>query len=519
MPGVSLTQPIQELFAKLDAYRDGSLMANEKETTLEVDSLLSGAAKFYEKVRYLIDYREEHTIRRNAVERILRRKVLIESQSVIGADLLKELVEGQYLSKDLATEERGKKISDVVARYQALSAHREVSNRVERRLLSFAATEVERLLSEESNLIDEGTAEALYATVRPSVAIQGVSEKEVDVQLFCAARRALLGIDNDALAYGLWRAYVRDWQTSELDVQKLLGDLSQIVNVIEQDIKNPLQWQLAAKIKNESIYFQVLRELIHKKKGSAEWVLSDQKSLDAFTREFLEEKYEQENKKLQSSGVRAVGYLFFTKTLAALFVELPYELFILGSIHVAPLVTNIVFHPLLLLTFTRGMRSLNSANTDAIIEGMHDVLLKGKSRSIRIKSEHSALSAVFGLVYFALICALFLGIVGILTALNFNFASMVLFVFFLALVSYFTFRIRSNAQRWKVSGKEGALSVLVHVLAVPIVRTGRYLSQTFSSINVLVLFMDFILETPFKLLLNFSSKFFVYLREKADDVY
>ncbi len=519
MPGVSLSQPIQELFAKLDARRDEALTTVDKETTLEVDLLVSGAAKFYEKVRYLIDYREEHTIRRNAVERILRRKVLIESQPVIGAELLKELVEGQYLSKDLATEERGKKISDLVARFQALSAHSEVSNRVDRRLLSFAATEIEQLLSEESHLIDEGTAEALYATMRPSVTVHGVSEKEIDAQLFCAARRALLSIDNEALSYELWRAYVPKWHSPELDLEKLLHELPHIIQAIDRDVKSPLQWQLAAKIKNESIYFQILRELIHKKKGSAEWVLNDQKNLDAFTREFLEEKYAQENKKLQSSGVRAVGYLFFTKTLAALFVELPYELFILGSIHVAPLVTNIVFHPLLLLTFTRGMRSLNSANTDAIIEGMHDVFLKGKTRSIRIQSEHTALSAVFGLVYFALICALFLGIVGILSALDFNFASMVLFVFFLALVSYFTFRIRSNAQRWKLSGKEGAFSVLVHVLAVPIVRTGRYLSQTFSSINVLVLFMDFILETPFKLLLNFSSKFFVYLREKADDVY
>lgn len=519
MPGVSLTQPIQALLARLDEWRDEGLKKNEPETTLEVDALVSSAAKFYEKVRYLIDYREEHTIRRSAIERILKRRVLIESQPVLGEELLKELAEGQYVPKEVVTEEAGERISDIVTRYLSLSSGGMGTGHLNRRLLSLAASEVEQLFSDEAATIDEAVAEALYATIRPHTSVYGVSERTVDTQLFCAVRRGLLSVDNEMLSFALWRAYVPNWNTNDLDTAKLATEVQTIIGSIERDIKNPLQWQLNSKIKNESIYFQVLRELLHKKKGSAEWVLNNQSDFDAFTREFLEEKYEEENKRLQSSGVRAVGYLFFTKTIAAFVLELPYELFVLGKFHAVPLLTNILFHPLLLLSATRGMRSLNSANTDAIIAGMHDVFYKEKVRAVRIQPEHTALSAIFGLVYLVLICALFLGIVGFLSALNFNFVSMVLFVFFLALVSYFAFRIRSNAQRWKVSGKQGPFSILVHVLAVPIVRTGRWLSQKFSSINVLILFMDFIIETPFKLLLSFSSKFFVYLREKADDVY
>ena len=519
MPRVSLTQPIQALLARMDAWRDEGLKKSEPETTLEVDALVSGAAKFYEKVRYLIDYREEHTIRRSAIERILKRRVLIESQPVLGDDLLRELAEGQYVPKDVVTEESGERISDIVTRYLRLSKRGMGSGHLDRRLLSLAASEIEQLFSGETAMIDEATAEALYATMRPHTSVFGASEQTVDRQLFCAVRRGLLGVDNEMLSYALWRAYVPNWNSIDLDSEKLTAEVQTIVASIERDIKNPMQWQLNGKIKNECIYFQVLRELLHKKKGSAEWILNNQADFDAFTREFLQEKYEEENKRLQSSGVRAVGYLFFTKIIAAFIFELPYELFVLGKFHAVPLLTNTLFHPMLLLATTRGMRSLNSANTEAIVSGMHEVFYKEKVRGVRIQPEHTALSAIFGLVYLLLICALFLGIVGVLTALDFNFVSMVLFVFFLALVSYFAFRIRSNAQRWKVSGKQGPLSILFHVLAVPIVRTGRWLSQKFSSINVLVLFMDFIIETPFKLLLSFSSKFFVYLREKADDVY
>jgi hypothetical protein len=174
---------------------------------------------------------------------------------------------------------------------------------------------------------------------------------------------------------------------------------------------------------------------------------------------------------------------------------------------------------MLLFIATRGVGALDSANTDAVIRGMHEVFYEGKVRAVRIRPESAALVSIFGFIYFLLICALLSGIIGILASLDFNMVSMILFVFFLTLVSYFAFRIRHNAQRWKVAGNGGPVTLIVHVAAVPLVRVGRWLSQKFSTVNVLVLFMDFILETPFKLLLNFSSKFFVYLREKADDVY
>jgi hypothetical protein len=31
--------------------------------------------------------------------------------------------------------------------------------------------------------------------------------------------------------------------------------------------------------------------------------------------------------------------------------------------------------------------------------------------------------------------------------------------------------------------------------------------------------LDFLIETPFRLILNFSHQFILYLREKADEIY
>jgi hypothetical protein len=312
---------------------------------------------------------------------------------------------------------------------------------------------------------------------------------------------------------------VPQWPEGKEDTLTLAKHVSGLLATIERDVRSPMQWQIASKIKNETIYFRIVRELIRQRGGKAEWVLTQPNELEEFTREFLTEQYEKEQARLKSSGMRAVAYLFFTKFLAALIFELPYELFILGGVHYLPLGTNLIFHPLLLLAATRGVGSLNDANTDAVVAGMSECLSRGKTRAVRIGSQHTVLSSIFGLVYFCLILLVFAGIIGLLGSLEFNIVSIGLFMLFLALVSYFAFRIRFNAQRWRVTDKETSLSIVTHILAVPVVRVGRWLSQKFSSINVVVLFMDFIIETPFKLLLSFSRQFIVYLREKAEDVY
>ncbi|MEO8638266.1 MAG: hypothetical protein ABI430_05210, partial [Candidatus Taylorbacteria bacterium] len=94
----------------------------------------------------------------------------------------------------------------------------------------------------------------------------------------------------------------------------------------------------------------------------------------------------------------------------------------------------------------------------------------------------------------------------------------VVFIFFLTLVSYFAFRIRHSSKRWHVKSKEGLFTMIGSVLALPIVNAGRWLSQKFSSINVLVLILDFIIETPFKFLLNFSNQFILFLKEKTEEL-
>ena len=105
-----LSEPVRELVAKIGSAEEAHRAAPRGEM-LEVSTIVGKAASFYEKLRYLIDYREEHTIRRAALERILKRRVFIELKAESGLVLLQELVDGKYIPKELATEEMAHEIA------------------------------------------------------------------------------------------------------------------------------------------------------------------------------------------------------------------------------------------------------------------------------------------------------------------------------------------------------------------------------------------------------------------------
>lgn len=506
-----LTQPIQELAERVAALSHEGHQGHEN--PIEINEVVSAVAGGYEKLRYLLEYREEHTVRRAAIERVLRRRLMLEGQSFSGARLARELVEGRYLSAEEAGEHFAHETDAIVARFEELA--RQAGEEYRRRLLSLAASEIDALLSARDAILDASVVDAMYKSLRPHVTAAGYTNQDIDTQLFCACRRALLNADDESLSYALWLAYVPGWKNGAGGTE-LARTIPGILSAIRRDVKHGLQWLIVPKIKRESISFRIVRGYLAESRHPD---LSDSQSIDTYARDFLTRVYETERARLKSSGIRAVAYLFLTKFVVALAVEAPYEYFILGGLHYVPLVTNLIFHPALLFLLTRNVGTLTEKNTEAVVAELHALLYDGRVREIPVRDGYGALAPLFGAFYLLLILGIFGGIVGLLQALGFTMVGGGLFLFFLSLVTFFAFRIRMRAQRWVVLQPKGAAALLMNALVAPVIRVGRYLSRKFSSVNVFVLFMDFILETPFKMLLNFSHHFLIYLREKANEVY
>lgn len=521
-----LSQPIQELIDKLKNQKTLK-PSSPDDALINVNKLTEKAGAAYEKLRYLVDYKDERHIRRSAIERIIKRKIIFEKGEGIGLSLIQELIAGRYLANNTVPESAGKEIEKIILAYKTLEQNFPENFRNEShtrgKLVSLMASEIEEFFY--PNNEDEWVAEAFYATVKDSIKTDVlVSEQFLQNQTLIACYRSLLNSDDETLFYKLWRRLVpADWLAygDSVEMKELALHTPKLWSGIKMALVDQFNFRLLPKLGNDAIYFSIVREIARSYGAESERILSDDEAVSHFTADFLGKNYKRQYSKARGSAGRAVLYIFLTKSLLALALEFPYQLYILNAIEYIPIAINIIFHPVLLLAITVSVRPPGEANTKAIQNGVRKILLEGSSAPIKFRAkQNTSLNAIFLFFYAILFLIVFGFIMLVLQQLHFSIISTLLFLCFLALISYFALRIRHSANRWKVAREDNrTIALAFNLFALPIVQAGRWLSRKFSSINVFVFVMDFIIETPFKLMLQFADAFVSFLKERQEDVY
>ena len=125
----------------------------------------------------------------------------------------------------------------------------------------------------------------------------------------------------------------------------------------------------------------------------------------------------------------------------------------------------------------------------------------------------------FNAIYLVMFAISFGFVIWALHKINFNIFSGALFIFFLTLVSFFGFRLRTFANQYLVlPRKENLRNFLVDFFTLPIIRVGRFFSTNFSKINIFLYILDFAIETPFKMLVELLEKALSFIGEKREEI-
>jgi hypothetical protein len=502
------------------------LKAVDSEPTIAVHRITNKAAVLYEKLRYLVDYKDENTIRRSAIERILRRAIVIENRDDVGTLLLRELVSAGYLPNETVPEREAITLSAFVDAYRAAFpklGQKITFTETEKILLSLMASEIEAYLY--PSLVNDAVAETFFQTAKERVRCVGtIAAEDLDMQLYVAARRALLREDDESVAYALWCRTIGA-TPGTLDSAKAVAvsaDVPAIIVKIRSSLRHRIGPLLLSKIKNDAICFTVILELMKLSPADPKAFFQDPQVLKDQAEAFLAAKYKVENGRVMQSSLRAVAYIFCTKILIALALEVPYDLFIAKAFDYTPLAINVVFHPFLLFLITRNIKLLGEDNTKLVTSRIGAIVYGGEAKSIPVKYQASmgGLDLFFGLLYGFMFLVSFGAIVYVLALLHFNPVGILLFLLFLALVSYFGLRIRYNAQRWRFNVAEDRILLLVwSFLTLPVIRAGRWLTEKFSTVNIFVFVLDVIIEAPFKLALKLADLFILFLKDKKEETY
>lgn len=516
--------------AKIDllatAVQPADIALATEGTRLVVHTAVSRFAVFYERLRTAIDYKEEHLLRRSAIVRILKRQLGLESEpKQVATQTLRELIAAKYLANDHHAEELIDVIAAMVAKYSAVKRIHSKIPDFETWLLEILAAEIDETVTDQNE--EKIFLNTLYEQVAEKIRLKNdeLPDDERRLQIYVACLRNFLKADDALIGYKLLRIFEPRWVRPEQwadQVHEMAICLEAAHARIQEVLKHPYHQKFCSAVKPWSVSLTVLRAALKEDPKKAKSLLEDQSALKKAIERVAEVRIQDSKRRLSRGIVRAIIYLFLTKMLFAAVLEYPIEIALYGKPHVKALLINMLFPPVLMMLVGAMIRPPVKENVTRIVNGVEELLsIEGiPSIELRGKRHYSTFGATMLTLGYVLMFALSFGLIfwG-LSLIGYTWISMVVFVFFLCVVSFFAYRLRLASKEYVAFEKQAGLGgLIVDFFSLPVLKVGRFLSETVSRFNVLVFFFDVVLEAPFKIFLQALEEWFYYMKEKKDQL-
>ena len=206
-----LSQPTRKLIEGYQSWQQSTQM-KEGTATVHVDEVASKVAAFYEKMRGVVDWKEEHLFRKTAVERALKRRILFKrnGEQIAGA-LVYELIRGGHFPNDKIPESKIEEVQKSIDKYIFIlnnappSKKEKMTSRLYDWLIEIAACEVEEILApplKEKSLLNYATELIAERTVIRGgvVTFGGIGEEEKNTQIYIALQRTIFNFDSSTIS-------------------------------------------------------------------------------------------------------------------------------------------------------------------------------------------------------------------------------------------------------------------------------------------------------------------------------
>lgn len=547
---------IKRLFQMVYVKKNNLDKSKNKEANISVSTMGSKLAFFYEKIRNAVDYDEDYLLRKNAIKRILKRKILIEglikkSESEdISSHLLTELIQAGYLPNNSIPEKKIYDIAEIINKYIKLKYYsfqkeslfailsesfgfrnkRKRTSRAKKILLnwviSLAAAEIEENLSDDP--VRKEMLNEMFEILKDNIKLPRdlPFENDLEIQIYLSICRNFLKYDDDLLNLIAFKYYNKNWKEASDDkIIKVSEKIDKLYLAVSNQLKHPLIKQIDKISKSYSLYFSILHEAIEENPLKVyEFALNNYKAFISFIKEISQRRYRKIKKKLWSSGWRSIIYIFLTKSIFVFALEIPAIKFFGEELNTISLAINVSFPAVLLFIIILFTWSPAKENEKKILDGIEEIVFTEKrqkySMVLRKPAKRSFfMDFIFNLLYISGFSITIYLIIKGLAIIDFNWVNITIFLFFLTFVSFFSFRIKREIKRFIIiEHRENFLSFLFDFFYMPIVATGKFLSDNASKINVFIFVLDFIIEVPFKVFVEIFDDWVKYVKERKEDL-
>jgi len=520
-----LSREIQNFIADYHRY----LEEKEREVRsgadkIHVDEIASKVAGFYEKVRNVVDYREEHLLRRGTIERILRRRIFLKDFNKNFAEaLIKELIRAGHLPNDSILESKipeVQKIIDSLIYFLERGSFKDAreKEKISNWLINIFTSAIEEELA--PPVKDRMIARVMFDVLKNKLILKNIdlTDQEKNAQLFVAIERALFRPDKAQLELHLLRFSFPNWgKFSEEELMSLAQNLSSIRNSLKTILDNPFGNYFLKLCNKEKIVFWLVGDLI-----LSEVPLNDKdENLEKELKTLYERRYTKESSRLNKMAFLSVASFFISKILVAVAIQIPLDRHFVHSFSWVNTLIDIAFPPFLMLAIVTFIKLPAADNFELVLNSVKAVIFSGSEQKYTIaapKKRKWFNEIILYLAYLAVMAAILYWLTKFLLWLNFSIASIIIFIIFTSMVIATGVKVYNRSQEMSLKKEKATfLGFIMDLIIVPFMTLGKWFITGLSKFNILVLVLSFLIELPFQIFVQFLENFRSFIKAKKEE--
>jgi hypothetical protein len=524
-----LSQSTQKLISRYQDWYQSS-RPQEAGAAIHVDEVASSVASFYEKMRSLIDWREQHLLRKTAIERILTRRLFIKKEGQgVAQSLVNELIRGGHFPNDTIAESKILDVQKLIDKYVFI-INNGSAPQLHDWLMGIAACEIEEVLAPPTR--ENAIMDYMFEVMRDQIEVRegifvkgGISQSEKDTQAYIAIQRALFKLDDPLISYNLLKKWYPDWLNLQQDeIEDIAKNIYHLYEKLTGSLKHPLAEKFYNLMERYDTPYLIIGDIVSADPVSAKESLKDPAVLE----EKIRNAYHERLKKIKAKMGRAAFYstlsIFLSKILVVSAVEIPFDKYITREFSYSALGLSVLVPPLLMFLLVISIRPPSKQNAEMVLMEAMKIFYERERKDIHevrpSPKRGFFMNSVIIMLYLAGFVISFGGIIWGLNKLELSPLSILIFLIFTSLISFAGMKIRQRAKELVVEKeKETVLHILIDLLSLPVIRVGRWLSSQWMKYSAIVILFNSLLDMPFQVFIEFLEQWRGFLKEKKEEIH
>jgi hypothetical protein len=519
-----------------------------------VDEIASKVAKAYETVRRIVDWKEEHLIRRAAIERVLKRRFVSKVYGIsiipdvkpedVAEPFIMELIRSGYFPNGKIGKEKVFEIQACLEKYlyilnnAVVIKDKEAKSKKEEKsgfkkkvnfynwIIEIAACEIEEILDaplREYALMNLMT-ECLMQRIK-IVPENEISEKDKYIQTYISVHRTLYNLDKPITTFHLLKHKYSEFFSSSEYLPEFTSKIFDIWSEIEEDLNYKKGSEFFKIAEKYDAAYLLIGDSMNSMEKEVEIIEKKVSDSGVFI-QAVENKYNERlatlKKRLSKLAVFSTLSIFVAGFASLLIFEIPIAKWVRGYFSPWAIVADLAIPAALMFILVWMIRPPSGNNLESVKEEVLKIVYKVEEMDIYElklrKKVKKFLNFTFALIYVIGGLISLYGIYWIFKIADVPWTSLYIDTANVAMVVFSAMVIRQRSKELTIVEKENIIEFISDFFSIPLAKIGGWISTKWKEYNVVSVFFIALIDFPFSGFVAMIENWRNFIKEKSSEL-